>query len=98
MPLSSSGGSSYEYYAKNRTTRASRLRVAKYTVIVGVTEVCGVGREVLLHDFVTQSLTFEVSINACEWQPGVPQLEYHVSASEQGRQHARESRHMTRIP
>jgi hypothetical protein len=74
------------------------LRVAKYTVIVGVMEVRGVGREVLLHDFVTQPLTFEVSINACEWQPGVPQLEYHVSASEQGRQHARESRHMTRIP
>jgi len=57
------------------------------------------GREkVLLHDFVTQSLTFEISIDAREWQSGVPQFEYHVSASEQGRQHAREPRHMTRIP
>lgn len=58
----------------------------------------GKGREVLLHNFVTQSLTFEVSIDACEWQSGVPQLEYHVSASEQDGQHAREARHMTRIP
>jgi hypothetical protein len=33
------------------------------------------------HDFVTQSLTFEVSIDACEWESSVPQLENDVRAS-----------------
>ena len=56
------------------------------------------GREILLHDVVTQSLTFEISIDACEWESCVPQFEDHVSASEQGREHARESGHMTGIP
>jgi len=51
-----------------------------------------------LHDSVTQSLTFKVSIDACERQSGVPKLEYDVSAREQGGEHARESGHMTRIP
>ena len=46
----------------------------------------------------TQSLTFEGSIDACEWQSCVPKLEDHVSAREQGWEDASESRHMTRIP
>jgi hypothetical protein len=87
----------------NNTCKSFRVTVAKpHPLSSAVTVVCGggneLGRKVLLHNFVTQSPTFEVSIDACEWQSGVPQLEYHVSASEQDGQHAREARHMTRIP
>jgi hypothetical protein len=71
MPFSSSGRVALTSVLwQNRTTRANR---SEHTVvIVGVTVVRGVGREILLHDLVTQSLTFEISIDACEWQPGVP--------------------------
>jgi hypothetical protein len=87
----------------NPNNTCKSFRVAKtHRLSSAVTVVCGggneLGREVLLHDFVTQSLTFEVSVDACEWQSGVPQLENHVSASEQDGQHAREARHMTRVP
>ena len=55
----------------------------------------GVG---FFHDFVTQSPTFEVSIDACEWQTSVPQFENDVGAGEEGGKDARELRHMSRIP
>jgi hypothetical protein len=95
MPFSSSGGCSYAYDANPNNTCKS-LRVARYRRRHG-----GVWEGKVFSSprlVVTQSLTFEVSIDACEWQAGVPQLEYDVSAIEQGGQHARESSHMTRIP
>lgn len=50
------------------------------------------------HDFVTQSLTFEVPIDACERQSGVPELEDDVGAGEQGGKDPSELRHVSRIP